>query len=141
MLKLIHDLGIHKRGAYKARFGIYECPVCKRHVEANTYNVTVYDIQRCSHCKRADTQCAFDVALSGDVDAKHSYVAEIQAVLGTELVLAQSIEAQDLCRIHKDNILRDVKEFGSANVTARLRTTMVELNFIFKGIGSELLDD
>lgn len=122
-MKLISDLGRIAVGAYKASFAIYECPVCKRHVQMNSYNVKHYNTQRCTKCKRSE-----------HMDLTLDYIEEIQNVLGATLELKHSQEAQQLVRKYAKEIVEDVDRYGGRDITARLRTNKAELNFILEGV-------
>jgi len=53
-MKLIKDLGSRHPNVsskQKKRYGIFECPRCKKHVEAQTYKVTAGQMQ-CNSCAR-----------------------------------------------------------------------------------------
>lgn len=49
-MKLIQDLGIKNLGNYKKRFGLYECPICKKHFEASTSSVKNKLSTKCKIC-------------------------------------------------------------------------------------------
>ena len=122
-MKLISDLGRMTVGAYKASFAIYECPVCKRHVQMNSYNVKQYNTQRCNKCKRSE-----------NINLALDYIEEIQNVLGATLELKHSQEAQQLVRKYAKKIAEDIDRYGGRDITARLRTNKAELNFILEGV-------
>lgn len=49
-MKLIQDLGILQIGKYKKRFGIYECPICKKHFKVDSSNVKSGKSSKCRSC-------------------------------------------------------------------------------------------
>ena len=122
-MKLISDLGRITVGAYTASFAIYECPVCKRHVQMNSYNVKQYNTQRCNKCKRSE-----------NINLALDYIGEIQNVLGATLELKHSQVAQQLVRKYAKKIAEDIDRYGGRDITARLRTNKAELNFILEGV-------
>ena len=122
IMKLISDLGRKTVGAYKASFAIYECPVCKRHTQMNSYNVKHYNTKRCNKCKRSE-----------HLELDIGYVEEIQNILGATQELKHSQEAQQLVRQYAKEIILDIDRYGGRDITARLRTNKADLNFILEG--------
>lgn len=54
-MKLIKDLGMRyatDKSKQKTRFGIYECPICKVHFEANSQSVIHGKSTKCQKCKK-----------------------------------------------------------------------------------------
>lgn len=50
-MKLISDLGIKARkGGYRERFGIFECPICKKHFETSFKSVKNKKSTKCKSC-------------------------------------------------------------------------------------------
>ncbi len=53
-MKLIKDLGMIKVVKTRVRFGIYECPSCKKEFEVRTSNVTTGNTSKCKSCSMAE---------------------------------------------------------------------------------------
>ena len=50
-MKLILDLGIKSRNSgYKERFGLFECPICKKHFETSFKSVKNNKSTKCKSC-------------------------------------------------------------------------------------------
>lgn len=54
-MKLIKDLGTRPQGKnkiYMRRFGLYECPMCKKHFEVNVNSVKTGNTKGCNSCSK-----------------------------------------------------------------------------------------
>ena len=49
-MKLVEDLGVTNFGTYNARFGLYECPICKKHFKARSSDVKMGKSTKCKSC-------------------------------------------------------------------------------------------
>lgn len=49
-MKLIKDLGMKDFSTYRKKVGIYECPICKKHFEVISENVTYKKSTKCRQC-------------------------------------------------------------------------------------------
>ena len=55
-MKLIQDLGMFGEKPNRVRYGIYECPTCKKHFKVNSYNVKNGRSTQCKGCASRQTQ-------------------------------------------------------------------------------------